>query len=316
MKNKTLTNTAPALTAALGATVTFALTAALSLSVLADELPTTDRAGNEISVPAEITKVISMAPSTSQVLEELGLTDLLVAVDTQTAYYMEETADLPQFDMMAPDCEAILALDPDIVFVTGMSYLGADDPYAELVEAGICVAQIPSSNSTIDIEDDILFISECFGMQKEGVAILNDMNDVMAEIALIGETITDKKTVLFEIACLPNIYSFGNGVFLNEMLELIGAENVFADQESWIAVTEESAIAANPDVILTSVNYIEDPVGEILGREGWENVTAVKNGSVAYIDNESSGLPNQNIVIALKEMAQAIYPEEYAEISE
>lgn len=290
-------------------------TAITGMTALAGELPATDRAGNEISVPTEITKIISMAPSTSQVLDELGLSDLLVAVDTQTAYYMEETAGLPQFDMMAPDCETILALDPDIVFVTGMSYLGADDPYAELVEAGICVAQIPSSNSIADIQEDILFISGCFGMHDEGAAIVDGMNDAIHEISAIGETITDKKSVLFEIACLPQIYSFGNGVFLNEMLDLIGAENILADQEGWTRVTEESVIIANPDVILTSVNYIEDPVGEILSREGWEGVEAVKNGAVAYIDNASSGLPNHNIIIALKEMAKAIYPEEYSELT-
>lgn len=293
-----------------------ALTMAAAFPALAGDLPTADRAGNEISVPAEITKVISMAPSTSQVLDELGITDLLVAVDTQTAFYMEETAALPQFDMMTPDCESILALDPDIVFVTGMSYVGAEDPYAELTEAGICVAQIPSSNSIADIKEDILFISSCFDMEAEGTAIVDSMEDTIEEIRAIGETITDKKTVLFEISCLPDIYSFGNGVFLNEMLELIGAENIFADQEGWISVTEESAVTANPDVILTSVNYIEDPVGEILGREGWETVTAVKNEAVAYIDNEASGLPNQNIILALKEMANAVYPEAYAEIME
>ena len=72
-------------------------------------------------------------------------------------------------------------------------------------------------------------------------------------------------------------------------------------------------MSADPDVILTSDNFSnEDPVTEILGRTGWENVTAVKNGQVAYIDNAASSLPNHHIVDALKEMAKAIYPEEYA----
>lgn len=295
-----------------------ASTVCCSFAVNAEEasLPLTDRAGNEISVPSEITKVISMAPSTTQVLEELGLTDLLIAVDSQTPYYVEGLDELPQFDMMTPDCESILALDPDIVFVTGMSYVGSDDPYAELTEAGICVAAIPSSESIADIQEDILFISECFGMEEEGTAIVDEMTETINEVSAVAETITDKKTVLFEIACLPDIYSFGSGAFLDEMIQLIGAENVFADQEGWLAVTEESAIAANPDVILTSVNYIEDPVGEILAREGWEGVPAIQNQQVAYIDNASSSLPNQNIIIALKQMAKAVYPEEYADLAE
>lgn len=277
--------------------------------------PTTDRAGNEITVPEEIDTIICMAPSTAQILEELGLKDKLIAVDYQTPSYMEGVDELPQFDMMAPDCEAILALNPDIVFVTGMSYL-SEDPYEELEIAGICVAQIPSSESIEGIQEDIRFVAECFGMQEEGEAIVEEMQEAIDEVAEIGAGITEKKSVLFEIACLPNIYSFGQGVFLQEMLELIGAENVFADQESWISVTEESALAANPDVILTSVDYIEEPVDEILTREGWENVTAVQDGQVYYIDTAASSQPNQNVVVALWEMAKAIYPEEYAEIGE
>ena len=61
----------------------------------------------------------------------------------------------------------------------------------------------------------------------------------------------------------------------------------------------EGAVASNPDVILTSVNYIDGPVGEILGRAGWESVTAVANGDVYYIDNGASSLPNHHIVDCL-----------------
>lgn len=292
---------------------------AMSLSftpVSAEEtaLPTADRAGNEITVPEEITKIVCMAPSTAQVLEDLGLTDLLVGIDNQTPYYVEGLDALPQFDMMAPDCESLLALDPDIVFTTCMSNIGSDGPYAELVAAGICVAEIPSSASIEAIQTDIQFISDCFGMHQEGAALVEEMQSSIDTVSAIGETITDKKSVLFEIACLPDIYSFGSGCFLNEMLELIGAENVFADQEGWMSVTEEAAIAANPDVILTSVNYIEDPVGEILSRQGWENVTAISNQQAYYIDNASTALPNHRIVTALEQMAAAVYPEVYTSL--
>lgn len=295
-----------------------AMSALMSVSALAEEaaLPTADRAGNEIAVPEEITKVVCMAPSTAQVLEDLGLTELLVGIDNQTPYYVEGLDELPQFDMMAPDCESLLALDPDIVFTTGMSNVGSDGPYAELIAAGICVAEIPSSSSIADIREDLLFIGDCFGLHEEGAALADEMQDQIDAVAEIGETITDKKSVLFEIACLPNIYSFGSGAFLNEMIELVGAENVFADQEGWISVTEEAAIAANPDVILTSVNYIEDPVGEILSRQGWEAVTAISEEQVYSIDNASTSLPNHRITTALEQMAQVIYPEEFASLAD
>src|SRR5699024_9933189 len=125
------------------------------------------------------------------------------------------------------------------------------------------------------------------------------------------KTITDKKTVYFEISPAPSAYSFGKGTFLNEMIELIGAENILSSQDGWLAVETESIVAANPDVILTNVNYIENPVDEILSREGWSGVNAVANKNVYYIDNQAASLPNENIVKALKEIAVAVYPDVY-----
>ena len=291
-----------------------ALALMLASATLA-EAPTEDRAGNAIALPAEINSIVSLAPATTQIIESLGLTDKLVGVDTQSPLYVAGLDELPQFDMMAPDIEQIAALEPDIVFASGISYLDGD-PFAALEDMGICVVDIPSSTSIAAVGEDVLFTAQCLGMADEGQALVDEMNATIDEIAAIGATIEDKKTVLFEISALPSIYSFGTGTFLDEMIALIGAENAFGDQEGWIAVAEEDAVASNPDVILTSVNYIDDPVGEILGRAGWESVTAVANGDVYYIDNGASSLPNHHIVDALIEMAVAVYPDAYAEYAE
>ena len=96
------------------------------------------------------------------------------------------------------------------------------------------------------------------------------------------------------------------------MIELIGAENILADQQGWLAVEAETIVAADPDVILTNVNYIDEPVAEILGRGGWEGMRAVQDQQVFYIDNMASSLSNHNIVKALDQMAKAVYPDLFA----
>lgn len=295
--------------------ISLVLVLMLAFSTLAiAEVSTQDRAGAAISIPEKVEKVVSLAPATTQIIEALGMMDKLIAVDTQTPLYVEETSGLLQFDMMAPDIEQIAMLEPDVVFTSGMSYID-DNPFKALIDMGICVIEIPSSNSIEGVKEDIVFTAACLGVEDEGHAMVDAMQAKIDEIAAIGATITEKKTVLFEIACLPHIYSFGKGTFLDEMINLIGAENVLGDQQSWLSVTEESAVVANPDVILTNVNYIEDSVGEILARPGWESVTAIINGDVHYIDNGKSSLPNHYIVDALIEMAVAVYPEAYAAIA-
>lgn len=281
-----------------------------------DNRPVKDRAGNEISIPDTTEKIISMAPSTTQILDDLGLKDKLIGVDNTSPAYTQLESEIPQFDMMAPDLEQILALEPDIVFTSTMSHAGGEDIFLPLRQAGICVVEIPTSNTIEDIKTDIQFVGDSVGKSEEAVTIIKKMEQEIEKIAEIGKTIEDKKTVLFEISAAPYIYSFGKGVFLNEMLEIVGAVNILGEEESWLPVTEEVVVSLNPDVILTNVNYIEDSVGEVKGRESFKEVAALINGDVYYIDNGASSLPNQNIVIALREMAKAVYPEAYAALAE
>ena len=103
---------------------------------------------------------------------------------------------------------------------------------------------------------------------------------------------------------------------MQEMLTIIGAENIFADQEGFVAVTEESVITLNPDVILTMVDYVEDPVAEILGRTGWEHVAAVANGDVYLVNTNAVSLPNLHVIDGMKQMAKMIYPDAYAGIED
>ena len=275
--------------------------------------PTTDRSGAQISIPENVEKIVSLAPSMTETLINLGCAENIIAIDTQTQNYgYEQLAnDLPAFDMLAPDTEQLVALKPDVIFVSGITDITGADLYADVKDMGICVINIPSSESIQGVKDDIAFIASCVGKEEKGEQIIADMTEEIEKIAEIGKTITDKKTVYFEISPAPSAYSFGNGTFLNEMIELIGAENILGEQEGWLAVETESVVSANPDVILTNVNYIENPVEEILSREGWSGVNAVANKNVYYIDNQSASLPNENIVKALKEIAVAVYPDVY-----
>lgn len=273
--------------------------------------PTTDPSGAEMSIPDSIDSIVCLSPAVNEVLIALGVGDSLVAYDTQSVGLEGIPADLPTLDMMQPDMETLASLKPDVLFVSNMTLYDQENPFQQLIDMGVCVLCVPSANSIAEIESSLSFIAAAVGKSAEGDALIDGMQAELDRIAAIGESITEKKTVYFEIGAAPNLYSFGSGVFLNEMIELIGAENILADQEGWLAVEGETVASANPDVILTNVNYLDDAVGEILSRSGWEGVSAIQNKQVYYIDNMSSSLSNQNIVKALDEMAKAVYPDAY-----
>lgn len=273
----------------------------------------TDREGNEFTLPSKVEKIISTAPSNTEVLVALGLSDKLVAVDKYSADVEGVSADIPQIDFRNPDAETLISLEPDLIIASGHNKVGDEDPFKLVKEAGITVVYIPSSYSIDGIYGDIEFIGEITKTEKKAKELVSDVKKEVEAIKAIGDTITDKKKVYFEIGASSSLYSFGNETFLNEMIEIIGAENIFANENSWISPTPESVIDANPDVILTNVpdsNGIK-AVDSIKNRDGWDSITAVKEGQVYQVDKNSSSRPSQNVIKALKEMAKAIYPNEY-----
>jgi iron complex transport system substrate-binding protein len=274
-------------------------------------LPKIDRAGNEISIPNEINKIISISPANTEILIELGFGDKIIAADEYSKDIEGLPEGIPLFDMMAPDAEQMVALEPDIIYTTGMVMAEGNDPYKPIRDMGICVAYVPASISIEGIYEDILFFAHSLDAEKEGVDLVNSMISKIEEMEKTGRSIEDKKTVYFEIAAAPTLYSFGTGVFLNEMIEIIGAENVLAEHDMWISVSEEVVIASDPDVIITNVDYIEAPVEEIKSRSGWENMKAVKNNDVYFVDNYATSHPNHYIITGLEQMARAIYPDIY-----
>ena len=282
------------------------------------EVPTKDRAGNAITVPEKVEKIVSMAPSTTQFLIDLGLGDKIVGIDTNSATYLDKlSSDVAQFDMMAPDNEAIAALEPDIVFTSGMSSVGGTSPFQSLIDSGICVADIPSPDSLAGIEEDLKFIGACVGKGAEALAYAKGFSVFMEGVheAVKDMPADEQKTVLVMMNVpseeYPTIYTFGSGTYMNEMIEAIGAKNVFADQEGWLAVTIEDAIAANPDVILMDCNWMPDAADQVKALEGWESVTAISNGDVYQIDEDLCSRPNQHVADATIEWGQKVYPDKF-----
>lgn len=132
------------------------------------ETTITDREGNEVTIPTKLERIISAVPSNTEVLVELGVGDKLVGVDKYSEGIEGLNEELPKMDMNNPDAEAIIALEPDIIIASGHNKVGsAEDPYKAIVEAGIPVVYIPSSDSIEGIYKDIEFIASLVNEEKK-----------------------------------------------------------------------------------------------------------------------------------------------------
>ncbi|MBL3716208.1 ABC transporter substrate-binding protein [Lactococcus garvieae] len=273
------------------------------------EVEITTVQGEKISIPSNISRIVSLSPAVTQVIDDLGQKDKLIAVDSQSPKYVKNLENLEQSDMMNLDLEKIMALKPEVVFVTDLTMFQSSDKIEKIKEKGTTVVVLPAEKNFKEIKDNIRLVALTVNQKEKGQAIISQMEKDITALKKQAETITHKKTVLFEIAASPEIYSMGKETFINEMIETIGATNVMAKETGAVKISEEAAILSNPDVILTNVNYMPHPVDDILKMNTWKEVKAVKNKAVYYIDNGRSSLPNQHIVGAMKEMAKVVYPD-------
>ena len=270
--------------------------------------PFGDSSGDREDGTVGINRIISLAPAITQTLLHLGMADKLVAIDNNSVILEGVPAGLPVVDLISPDVELLITLNADMLLSSGMTAYDESEPLKPLSEAGVYVVMIPSSTSIESIIDDIIFISALVGRHYEGAAIVEELEE---GIRVVQEALSgaEKKKVYFEIAAAPAAYSFGSGTFMNEMIEIAGGENIFADIDGWLAASEEQVIIRNPDVIFTNVNYIDSPVEEILGLSSLKGVAAVENNQVYFVDNYSSSLDNEYILTAIHQMAAAMHPD-------
>jgi iron complex transport system substrate-binding protein len=275
-----------------------------------------DRTGRVLVVKGDINRIVSTAPSNTEIIVDLGLGHKLVAIDRHSVNVSGIPQGLPLLDFFYPDAEVILNLEPDIIIASGHNPTGSgEDPFRLLREMGIPVAYISMSRSIEDIYRDITFVAELLQAEKEGETLINSMKARIAEIAreathLASQEAAQSKTpitVYFEISAAPDMMTFGKDSFLSDMISVIGVRNIFGNDNWLITPSAEAVIERNPDVILTNVNYIDDPINEIKSRPGFNHINAVKNNRIYQIDTDSSVRPSARIVLALQQMVEAVY---------
>lgn len=272
-----------------------------------------DREGNEIVVPDEINTIISAAPSVTEILTGLGVTDKIIAADMYSADVAGIDPAICTLDFYNLNTEELIALAPDVIVINGISQTGDSDPYKDLKDAGVNVVYIPSSTSVEAIKEDIKFLAEYTGTTDKGDELIASIDAAVADVTAKAAAITEKKSVYFEIGAAPYLYTCGKNTFIDEIITLIGAENIYGGEEGWISNSDETVIAGNPDVIITNVMYDGYDYNEIKTRAGWDVITAVKNDAVYQVDANATSRPSQYVVDGIYAVAKAVYPEIFAE---
>lgn len=259
---------------------------------------------NEDKVPQ---RIVSLAPADTEILYALNAGDKLIAV-SEYCNYPEDTSNktkLPTGEKL--DLEYLISLKPDLV-VTG--YMSAmEDQYRQLEDAGIKVL-VTRANSLSETYDAIKMIGEAIGRGNEAEALVRSMKDGFDSIRKEVEGKT-APTVYVEVSPLEwGLWTCGRNTFIQELLDIVGAKNIFDDVEGWADVSEEQVISRNPDFIITTASPltgIEDPTGEISSRANWSGMDAVKNGRIMMLESDMITRPGPRLLDAARELVKVLY---------
>ena len=250
--------------------------------------------------------VVSLQPSNTEILFALGDGGKVTGV-TEYDYYPEEAKDIERVsDSMIVNTEAVLSLDPDAVF----AYTTGDEENLKVLEdAGIPVFVIESASSIEDVYGDIGQIAAVMGKEEKGEELIKNIKEQIQEVKDKTATLSKQEKVYFEISPSPDIFTAGSDTFQQDLLLNAGIDNIFADETGWIKASEEEIVKRNPSIILTTVNYIENPVAEIKSRSSWANIEAIKNDKVYQLDADIMSRPGPRIGEAIELAAKTVYPE-------
>ena len=299
--------------------ILLAFTLSMAACTPADDTPepvttTVQTEADEQDAVAQELRLISTAADITELLDGLLLSESIVAADSYSLGIGNVDPEVCTLDYTNPGVETIISLEPDVVFVSGSSTDGTVDPYSALSDAGVNVVYIPTAESISGIIDNIELIAENTGAEDKAEELTSSIDEAVADAKTRAESLGGEKvSVYFEISAAPWFYSFGSNTYLDEIISICGGENIYSEETGWISNTEESILAANPQVILTNVMYDGYDYNEIYSREGWEAIDAVVNHRVYSIDANASSRGSQNIVKAIQEISLAIIPDESAQ---
>ncbi len=272
-------------------------------AVLAEgvKVTVTDMYGREITLEEPAVRIVAMQPSDCEILCALGCADALVGRGMYCDY-PESILDVPVVQSGAEtNIEEILALDPQVVLMNDMA---SDEEQVKALEANGVKVVVSKAEDIEGVYYAIRMVGTLMGKDAEAEALIADMQATFDEIR--AASATEGKTVYFEVSPLQwGLWTAGSGTFMDELAGICGLTNAFADVQGWAQIDEEQVIARDPDYIVTISMYYGEgptPVEEILGREGWQDLTAVKENQVFNAESNAISRPGPRLKDAAIEL--------------
>lgn len=267
-----------------------------------------DDYGRRVYIPDTPERIISLFPSTTEILFALGLGDKVVGVSDYCDYPPEVEEKDRVCGYSTPNVEEIILLEPDIIFIGGIV---GREPVDLLEGIGLRVFALKEADSIGMIFSHIGIIGEITGAGEEARALVAGM---ASEIEEVRKSVMEKDRIKVAIIIWyqrdpTSLWVVGGNTYQNEMIEIAGGDNVFSDVDGYKSYqTCEKLIINNPDVIIVYQGHGSaiDTVRIITADSTLRGMKAIKTRSVFGVNEDLLARDGPRIVDGIRSLYDCI----------
>ncbi len=273
------------------------------------EIAMVDSLGREVRLPAPAQKIISLAPSNTEILYAIGGGPQVIARD-DFSDYPEEAKNLPAIggNMGSYNLEEIARLQPDLVLAAG---LNTPEQVKALENLGLTVYYLDNPTDLEGMFANLQKVGQLTGRADEATALAQNLRSRAAAVETALSSSTERPKVFYELDGTDPAkpWTAGSGTFIDTFIQMSGGINVSASLTGWEQISQEELIVQNPDLILLGNSAYGVTAEQVGGRPGWSQIKAVQDGNIRPFDDNLVSRPSPRLIDGLELLAQILHPD-------
>lgn len=266
----------------------------------------TDDAGRRVSLPARVTRAVSLAPNLTEIVFAVGAGEKLVGRTSYCDYPPEAKSVAEVGDTLHPSLERIIALKPQVVLISTSSQL---EVFAQQLQNQNIAVFVTDPHDLEGVFRSITQIGEMLGQKEQADSLVTKLRE---RASAVEQAVKGKEPVrvFYQVSNEP-LYTAGHDAFVTDLMRRAGITSVTADVPgAWPKYSNESALAAKPEAIILptggSMGSANSDVTEALRRS-----PAVLQGRVYKINDDYLTRPGPRAIDGLEAMARALHPDAF-----
>lgn len=270
-----------------------------------------DGLGRTVTLTSTAQRIVSLAPSNTEILFAIGAGAQVVGRD-EFSDYPAEAAALPAVggSFGGYNLEQIVALEPDLVLA---AEINTPEQVKALEDLGLTVYYLKNPATLEEMFATLTMVARFTGHEAEAEALVQALQARVQTVDKKLASVTEKPVVFYEIdATDPNKpFSAGPGTFIDLLITRAGGINltsVAGITDAYPQVGLEQIVSVDPQVILLGDAMWGVTVESVAARPGWDGLTAVKEGRVLPFDDNLVSRPGPRLVDGLEALAKLLHP--------